>query len=476
MRILFVDPHLSSKSSAPSLNLVTIMTGCLNFGHEVKRVAFEVDDRHFKNLDKFYELEREFSNQIGKMSIEYDVIAVTTTFAVIKRTEMILAAAKKHNPSIKTIIGGGFTHYLLLCSEWLQSLRNCCPSLDYIVVGEGEEIIIDLLNNLYTELPVAGVIYCNGESKFGGIRKPITDLDSLPINNYAGHDLTGVSFLRVLASRGCPYSCSFCEVCLQWGGKYRARSEKSVTAEIANIVQNAGITKIRFADSTFTLHPRLRQVCDGIKKFGVEWVAYARVSDITDEKLEYMKTSGCKGLYFGIEAGNDKTLEEVDKKITSETIRNAVRKTKKHGIKVSGTMILGLPNETVDDIRETINFTKGLDLDGYSWHRYMYPAELIVKDKNLIKRFDWQKFETDVPYELIPELVWKYPETSEDMHVPIILAELKETNLPAVPVNSNINLPEYVKLLSTELEGYMSECAQQNEVRVMNSTVERMLS
>jgi hypothetical protein len=106
----------------------------------------------------------------------------------------------------------------------------------------------------------------------------------------------------------------------------------------------------------------------------------------------------------------------------------------------------------------------------------MTPVETIIRSPDLIKMFNWFKFQTDIPYELIPELIWRYPEAAEDIHVPIILAELGETSIPNVPVNKQMSLPEFVRVLRSELVGYMSECAQQNEIRVMNSTVERMLS
>ncbi len=476
MKILFIDPHLSSKKSPPPLNLVSIMTVCSKANHDVKRIAFEIDNRRFSNLDDFYTFEKEFCETIGKLSVDYDIFAVTTTFSVLKRVEILLKTAKRYNPKIKTVIGGGFTHYLLLCNEWLMNLYSRCPSLDYIVIGEGEETIIELLNNIQNPANCQGIIYQNSNIKFSGHRKLLGALDLLPLNSYSNYDLSNVSHLRILASRGCPYSCAFCEVCVQWGGQYRIRSESNVVSEIESIIQNFNIRKIRFADSTFTLHPRLEYICDKITKMNAEWVAYARVSDITDRKLEYMKKSGCKGLYFGIETASNETLEKINKKITPQTIKNVIKKVQHYGIKVSGTMILGFPHEILNDIKKTMKFAKDLNLEGYSWHRYMHPVESIIQNPTLIKKFDWRNFETDIPYELIPELVWRYPEVSEDMHVPIILAELRETNLPNVPINSNINLPEYVKLLMNELDGYMSECAQQNEVRVMNSTVERMLS
>lgn len=477
MNILFVDPHLSSKISAPPLNLVNIMTVCRQSGHEVTWMPFMVDKQHFENLDAFEAYEDNFVETIGERCRGYDDIGITTTFAVLKRTKKILDAAKRYNPAIKTVIGGGFTQYLFMCKEWLETVYNACPSLDYIVIGEGEITTVDLFEHLSDPSGVAGIIYNkNGEFRYTGNRALITDLNALPTSDYAPYDMSSVNHVRVLASRGCPFSCSFCEVCIQWGGKYRTRNEKSIAQEITSIKQQTHLNKIRFADSTFTINPRLQQICESIEPMGVEWVAYARASDIEDEKLAAMKRSGCKGLYFGIESASDATLDSVNKRIDSQTITSAIRNTQEHNIKASGTMILGFPGETINDIKKTINFAKGLGLDGYSWHRYMLPVELIIKDERLVKKFNWFNFSTDIPYELVPEMVWLRPEASEDMHVPIILAEIGETTLPNVSINEHIRLSEFVDVLKQELSGYMSECAQQNEVRVMNSTVERMLS
>lgn len=476
MKILFVDPHISSKTSAPPLNLVNIMTVCRQEGHEVERVAFEIDEQRFANLKAFGSYEREFCDEVGRRCRGCDAVGVTTTFAVLKRTGMILESAKRNNPTIRTILGGGFTHYLYMCDEWRAAVYDAFPSLDYIIVGEGERTVVDLLDKLREPAEVAGLIYRNGSVRRTGVRAFIDDLDSLPISDYAPYDMSSVNHVRVLASRGCPFRCSFCEVCVQWGGRYRVCNEDSIAREISSIQRQTGISKIRFADSTFTINPRLHQICRAIEPLGVEWVAYARVSDIAIEKLDAMKKSGCKGLYFGIESASDATLDAVNKKIDAQTIVSAIRDVQQHGIKASGTMILGFPNESADDVKRTIDFAKGLGLDGYSWHRYMVPVEHIVRDEASVKKFNWFNFETDIPYELVPELVWRCPEVSEDMHIPIILAELGETSLPRVPVNSQLSLPEFVRVLKQELAGYMSECAQQHEVRVMNSTVERMLS
>lgn len=478
MKILFIDPHLSSKVSPPSLNLLSIMTICRHYGHEVEKISLEIDARRFDSFDDFYEYERFFCEEVGRQCKHYDVIGVTTTFSVLSRTKRIIEAAKKYNPFIKTIIGGAFTHYLLICKEWLEAIFKECSSLDYVVIGEAEETIIDLLENLNNPHIVKGLFFKNRSNKicYTGKRPLITDLDSLPINDYSIYDSPGFNHIRVLAARGCPYNCSFCEVCIQWGGKYRIRSEHSIVAEILNVLKTRHIRKIRFNDSTFTIHPRLKYICNRIAPLNVEWVAYSRIGDITDEKLEIMKAGNCKGLYFGIESGNDKTLNIIKKGINPNHTKSIIQKVANYGIKASGTMILGFPHESLSDVKDTIKFAKELNLDGYSWHRYMRPFKLISKNPRLIEKFNWFNFDTDIPYELIPELVWQHPEVSEDMHIPIILAELKEKSLPDVPVNDQISLSQFVRLLIDELDGYLSECAQQNEIRVMNSTVERMLA
>jgi radical SAM superfamily enzyme YgiQ (UPF0313 family) len=171
----------------------------------------------------------------------------------------------------------------------------------------------------------------------------------------------------MISSRGCPYRCTFCLwPDILYGHKFRARSAKNVVDEIEDAVRVYGHDEIYFDDDTFTIdRQRVLDICHMIQERGleqeVEWIAQCRVDTVDREMLEAMKAANCGYILFGVESGSPKMLKKMKKGITLDKVRQAFQLTKEVGIKTQAFFLFGMPGETQETIRETIEFAKELD-------------------------------------------------------------------------------------------------------------------
>jgi len=175
-----------------------------------------------------------------------------------------------------------------------------------------------------------------------------------------------VQALPILASRGCPHACTFCSPVNTIGRRYTMRSPGNVVDEMEHWYRKWGTTTFYYMDLTFPLTEKLGiEFCDELiaRKLPVQWGCETRVSCVTLPLLEKMKASGCMRVDYGIECGNQKMLDLIQKNFTMEQVRNAVKWTREAGIECEGLFIIGLPGETAEDTKDTINFALSLDVD-----------------------------------------------------------------------------------------------------------------
>ena len=253
---------------------------------------------------------------------------------------------------------------------------------DYIVVGEGEvtfeELIraISLGENPYV---IPGVFSQSHQPEFKS-RELFVDLDKLPFPDWeqldprtyqkAPHGALVKNFpiAPVVSSRGCPYCCKFCASPRFWGQRLRFRSPANVVAEIEHLIKNFGVKEIHFEDDNLTLRrEHIVDICNLMIAKGIK-ISWAtpngiRADKVDEELLALMKKAGCYYVVFGIESGNQKILDNINKKETLADIAKAVKLAHKLGIMTQGFFILGLPGETEETIKNSINFAKRLPLD-----------------------------------------------------------------------------------------------------------------
>jgi len=252
--------------------------------------------------------------------------------------------------------------------------------VDYVVFGEGEETLCELIGTLSDGgttrdlASIAGLCFRDGpDVKVNRARPLIRDLDSLPfparhlydLSRYSLRAPNGDAMVTVLSSRGCPYNCSYCFKGIA-GRTYRQRSPEQLLDELSQLVTEYGYHNVYFVDDLFTFDAEwVTAVANGMldRDLDLRWQCLSRVDRVTLQELQLMQRAGCRELHYGIESGNPEVLAQIGKHITMEQVRDAVRWTRQAGILAKGYFMLGLPGDTEETMRQTIQFAGELDLD-----------------------------------------------------------------------------------------------------------------
>lgn len=308
-------------------------------------------------------------------SFNPDIVIMSITTATIIKDMEAFKIAKTHNPNIITIAKGA---YFLDCNpEDLNS--ETYKVMDYAISGEAEFILPELISAIAQNKPlnaVKGLLYWEQDKQvivktdYAGF---IDNLDSIPfpardlMNNslYIRPD-TGKPMATISVSRGCPAQCIYCLTSNVSGKRIRKRSAKNIVDELQECVEKHNISSFFFKADTFTMDKKwVKEVCDEVHKrnLKIDWGTTSRVKPLDKETLSIMKEAGCWLVAFGIESGNEDTLEKIKKGATKDEARTAVRWAKEVGLKVYGYYLIGFPWETKEHIRDTVNFAKELDCD-----------------------------------------------------------------------------------------------------------------
>ena len=249
------------------------------------------------------------------------------------------------------------------------------PDVDYVIRGEGEIHFFELISGLETA-SIKGLSY-KKDGKF--IHNPdgalISDLDSLPfpaynllpVKNYVPTlgSYKRLPAISIITTRGCPGKCTFC-LGSYLGGKVRMHSTRYIIDEIKMLIRDYGIREISFYDDTFTAYRnKVRDFCNIIieEKIDITWSCFARVDFVDGDILRLMKASGCHQIMYGIESGSNEILRNIKKKTSLEKAVEIVAITKKIGIECRAAFMLGNPGETLQTMKQTLDFAKRLDPD-----------------------------------------------------------------------------------------------------------------
>lgn len=185
----------------------------------------------------------------------------------------------------------------------------------------------------------------------------------LPNELYAEFPTERRNFTVMVTSKGCPRGCTFCEA-----GRtpYNPRSVMTVVDEMEECVTRHGVHEIDIFDYEFLINrKRSLAICKEMqrRKLDVLWACRARIDSVDDELLREMKAAGCGRVYYGIESGLQSVLDQVNKGITLDQVRETIRLTHKHGIRALGFFLVGTPGETRETLEATLRFARELKLD-----------------------------------------------------------------------------------------------------------------
>jgi radical SAM superfamily enzyme YgiQ (UPF0313 family) len=221
---------------------------------------------------------------------------------------------------------------------------------------------------------IRGLSYrLRGEVVSNEDRELICDLDTVPFPNRDLFDLhryglrtpEGRPMITVLSSRGCPFSCAYCFKGIV-GRTYRQRSSENIIAELQQVIAQYGVRDFYFIDDLFTLDvKRLDALTEQFiaQKLDIRWQCLGRVDRVNADVLHRMYAAGCRRIHYGIESGNEGILKRIGKGFQLEQVKQAVRWTRQAGIEAKGYFMLGLPGDTEQTMRQTVDFAVSLDLD-----------------------------------------------------------------------------------------------------------------
>jgi len=307
--------------------------------------------------------------QTIEMAKDFEFLVLFTSTPGFPGDIRLAQAIKDVNPKIKTCFVG--PHVSVLPEK---SLREC-SAIDFVARKEFDNTVVEFAHGKPLE-EVLGISYLkNGQVVHTPDRPQITDLDALPhVTDVYKRDLDvtryNVPFLlnpyvSLYTTRGCPAQCTFC----LWpqtlsGHPWRKRSSDSVAREMAQAKEYwPWVNEYFFDDDTFNIQKaRTVELCGKLKPLKMTWSCTSRVT--TDyETLKAQKEAGCRLLIVGYESGDAQILKNIKKGATVERARQFTKDTKKLGLVVHGDFILGLPGESRESIRNTINFAKELDVE-----------------------------------------------------------------------------------------------------------------
>ena len=207
-------------------------------------------------------------------------------------------------------------------------------------------------------------------------------------------------FTTMQTSRGCPWPCVFCDIPIFNEGKWRARSAGPVVEEMKQL-KKEGYGAVYFVDDHFLLQPkRIQAICDGIaaNDIRIQWGCEGRVDSVCADLFPAMAKAHCRTLMFGIESGSQRMLDRLKKEQTLAEIETAVTRAKEAGIEiVHGFFVVGIPDETEEDLRATFKFASRLPIDTFGFNRLcVYRGTPLWKEfveRGLVNdATDWYKY------------------------------------------------------------------------------------
>ena len=297
---------------------------------------------------------------------------------------------RENNPTSLLVCGGAHPSTNIDSARLLQYF-------DIIVGGEGENEMVKIAKTFKED---NSKVY---DQKFR-LSTPIEHIDSLPFPDRDLVDImkfhrkvNGKRSFGIIGSRGCPYHCSFCDRSV-FGNKVRFRSVRSIFLEILNVLWLYNVDRFEFFDDLFTVSKnRLIDFRDRVKDLNIQYRCQGRTDILDPEIYKLLKESGCYSIGFGIESGNQKILDLMNKNNTVENNYKAIKIAQDFGIIVIGYFIIGFPGETVESINDTLEFIEKSNIDQAQAYQFTpFPGTEVYRnpDKFGVKILnnDWSEY------------------------------------------------------------------------------------
>ena len=368
--------HIFSFTTLPRLGSILLGTILKRKGYNVKVFIEDIAPPAWDMLD------------------DADMVCISSITPTANRAFQLAERFKKSG--VHVAIGG--PHSTFLPDEGLKHA-------DYVVRGEGEKTIVELVEHLENNIPldtIKGLSFLNGSGQ--AVHNPGRELErelsDSPIPDFnLVYRWDRSKVVPIATSRGCPFGCKFCSVIPMFGRKYRFKPIERILEEI-----RASQGKKRhffFIDDNFTANrQRTKELLRAMIKNNVkiEWSAQVRTDAAKDpEMLSLMKRAGCFAVYIGFESINPATLSLYNKGQGLKDIEDSIRSFKEHSINIHGMFVLGSDTDDISTIKNTAKFAKKLNIDSIQFMVLTpFPGTPVFEDlkssERLIHR-DWSKYD-----------------------------------------------------------------------------------
>jgi len=357
MKLLLINPYFNGGAIIPSLGLGFIGT----YINENSDCEVEIVEPSLQNISEYDVLEK---------AKESDFIGITcyteSRFQVFDFAKKV----KDINPLCKIIVGGAHSNTLD------ELILKHYPQIDIIVRREGEQAMLDIVTGTPL-IKISGVTWRNGNEIIRNVDSSFeNNIDNFhydysliheQIKNWKDYEVSikiqKLNAIPFIASRGCPYRCTFCASHEQWDKTFRTLTIPELVKRIKYLVDAYDIGYFRFYDTIFLGNEnKINEFCELIKHNKLDISFRIDIKVGTNRKsLEKLRDVGCDVVGFGVESGSDKILKRLNKGITRIEIEETIFICKELGFWMIGFFMISLPDETKEDINKTFELLKHFD-------------------------------------------------------------------------------------------------------------------
>jgi radical SAM superfamily enzyme YgiQ (UPF0313 family) len=396
----------------PPLGICSLAGWVKYHGHVANILDFDLELKTLKEKDRFHKIESSLVECIK--SFKPDVICVTSMYSNSLYAEFIIKQVKEIDPGIVTVAGG--SHF---GAQGILSLKRI-PQLDYVLQGESETALLELLDFIKTGddiLQVRNLVYRDSSGIHVTAKAELIDLSVLPntwteiqniidIQRYV--DTIPVNsdrkIMYVEAGRGCPFNCSFCATAPFWSRKYRVKKPELIIDEIEFLHTVFGYNSFVLIHDLLPVNKKfISDLCEKMtqKKIPVEWMMNSRTDIDLTGYLPKLRAAGCWKFFYGIESSSERIQEVISKHLDRKETIDCLKTNLEHGIASTCSFVIGFPDESAAEISKSIKLAALCKMNGaetVQFHRLRLFPPSKLSTENLETEFDLDSLRIEYPF------------------------------------------------------------------------------
>lgn len=363
MKIVFVPPimYLNPSDLQPHMGLSSLRSVLHSYGYTVEILSLNpalTEGYESYRVRKSPAISEEFYREAVErlLAREPDLVGFSTVGSSYPTTLVLVNLLKALRPDLTVILGG---IQATLCAE--ATMRHF-PAVDYIIAGEAEGSFPIFLRHWQSGTPFppdSGVYYRTeaGAIAYSGNAPLVEDLDSLPKPDFTQMNLAALDEVSIDVGRGCPFQCYYCCTNNYWRRTFRLRSAASIADEIEHLYRTYGKQYFSFNHDLLTCNRKVfTELLQTLKErdLPIRWKGSARLDTLDEELLKEMAGTGCYAIFLGIETGSPRMQRIIRKHLEPRRVLFLLDAAQKYQIRCTTSFISGMPEETWDDLAQTI--------------------------------------------------------------------------------------------------------------------------